>query len=58
MNALLPTLIEPEPLALPVDVAVRDAMERERLREEEERSEVFLRSLLERRPGNHLVRVV
>lgn len=58
MNSLLPVLVEPDPVPLVLDPAARDAMERERIREDESRSDEFLRSLLDRRPGKHLVRTL
>ncbi len=58
VNSLLPVLVEPDPAPLVLDVATRDAIERERIRDDEEKSEAFLRSLLERRPGLHVVRTV
>lgn len=58
MNEPETILIEPKPMGIPIDVAVRDAMQREAIREEDARSEAFLRSLLERQPGKHVVRTI
>ncbi len=43
---------------VPADREQDAVLEAMRLREEEARSEAFLRSLLERRPGLHVVRTV